>query len=204
MYRGCVYIGCAGLWRGTHDPSLATLIPEGPFAFSSDLDAPSYFPRLSTWIRSRRPGCQRLRLPRSPGLWPLHLALLFTRRRSDRQATSDRPRRRRRCVRSQSALPHAAIRHLKASRWERDFHQVRTARVTAVLKAAGPANVMSHEKHIVPVMVGHPEKCKEASDPTRLWMPFGGVIEECPLCVKLLTAANRGIAIGTDRNLRPN
>ena len=33
----------------------------------------------------------------------------------------------------------------------------------AVLNAAG-LPVMLNETHIVPVMVGHPEKCKEASD----------------------------------------
>jgi 5-aminolevulinate synthase len=35
--------------------------------------------------------------------------------------------------------------------------------VKAVLNAAG-LPVMPSETHIVPVMVGHPEKCKEASD----------------------------------------
>jgi 5-aminolevulinate synthase len=57
----------------------------------------------------------------------------------------------------------AAIRHLKASQWERDRHQERAARVKAVLNAAG-LPVMSSETHIVPLMVGDPEKCKEASD----------------------------------------
>jgi 5-aminolevulinate synthase len=57
----------------------------------------------------------------------------------------------------------AAIQHLKASQWERDRHQDRAARVKAVLNAAG-LPVMPSETHIVPVMVGNPEKCKEASD----------------------------------------
>ena len=57
----------------------------------------------------------------------------------------------------------AAIRHLKASQWERDRHQNRAARVKAVLNTAG-LPVMPNETHIVPVMVGNPEKCKEASD----------------------------------------
>ncbi|SHG93667.1 5-aminolevulinate synthase [Bradyrhizobium erythrophlei] len=57
----------------------------------------------------------------------------------------------------------AAIRHLKTSQWERDRHQERAARVKAVLKAAG-LPVMPSETHIVPVMVGDPETCKEASD----------------------------------------
>jgi 5-aminolevulinate synthase len=61
------------------------------------------------------------------------------------------------------AAATAAIRHLKASQWERDRHQERAARVKAVLNAAG-LPVMPNETHIVPVMVGHPEKCKEASD----------------------------------------
>src|SRR5215467_2186465 len=42
-------------------------------------------------------------------------------------------------------------------------HQDRAPRVKAVLNAAG-LQVMPNEMHIVPVMVGNPEKCKEASD----------------------------------------
>src|SRR6516165_3663674 len=61
------------------------------------------------------------------------------------------------------AAATAAIRHLKSSQWERDRHQGRAARVKAVLNAAG-LPVMPNDTHIVPVMVGHPEKCKEASD----------------------------------------
>ena len=61
------------------------------------------------------------------------------------------------------AAATAAIRHLKASQWERDRHQDRAARVKAVLNAAG-LPVMPSETHIVPLMVGDPEKCKEASD----------------------------------------
>jgi len=61
------------------------------------------------------------------------------------------------------AAATAAIRHLKASQWERDRHQDRAARVKAVLNAAG-LPVMPSETHIVPVMVGNPGKCKEASD----------------------------------------
>jgi 5-aminolevulinate synthase len=57
----------------------------------------------------------------------------------------------------------AAIRHLKTSQWERDRHQDRAARVKAVLNAAR-LPVMSSETHIVPVMLGDAEKCKEASD----------------------------------------
>jgi 5-aminolevulinate synthase len=61
------------------------------------------------------------------------------------------------------AAATAAIRHLKDSQWERERHQNRAARVKAVLNAAG-LPVMPNETHIVPVMVGHPETCKEASD----------------------------------------
>ena len=61
------------------------------------------------------------------------------------------------------AAATAAIRHLKASQWERDRHQERAARVKSVLNGAG-LPVMPSETHIVPVMVGDPEKCKEASD----------------------------------------
>ena len=69
-----------------------------------------------------------------------------------------------------TALPPAvcaaattAIRHLKASQWERDRHQDRASRVKAVLNAAG-LPLMTTDTHIVPVMVGDPEKCREASD----------------------------------------
>jgi 5-aminolevulinate synthase len=61
------------------------------------------------------------------------------------------------------AAASAAIRHLKTSSFERDRHQERTARVKAVLNAAR-LPVMPSETHIVPVFVGDPEKCKEATD----------------------------------------
>src|SRR5437588_12352194 len=57
----------------------------------------------------------------------------------------------------------AAIRHLKSSSWERERHQDRAARVKAVLSASG-LPVMANDTHIVPVFVGDPEKCKQASD----------------------------------------
>jgi 5-aminolevulinate synthase len=57
----------------------------------------------------------------------------------------------------------AAIRHLKESDWERRRHQDRAARVKAVLHAAG-LPVMASETHIVPLLVGDPEKVKQASD----------------------------------------
>jgi 5-aminolevulinate synthase len=61
------------------------------------------------------------------------------------------------------AAATAAIRHLKTSSWERERHQDRAARVKAVLNAAG-LPVMPSDTHIVPVLVGDPEKCKLASD----------------------------------------
>ena len=61
------------------------------------------------------------------------------------------------------AAATAAIRHLKTSSWERERHQERSARVKAVLNAAG-LPVMPSTTHIVPVLVGDPEKCKSASD----------------------------------------
>ncbi|WP_420133863.1 5-aminolevulinate synthase [Rhodopseudomonas sp.] len=61
------------------------------------------------------------------------------------------------------AAATAAIRHLRASTWERERHQDRAARVKAVLNNAG-IPVMPTDTHIVPVFVGDAEKCKKASD----------------------------------------
>jgi len=61
------------------------------------------------------------------------------------------------------AAATAAIRHLKASNWERARHQQRSARVKALLNAAG-LPVMPSDTHIVPILVGDPERCKAASD----------------------------------------
>jgi 5-aminolevulinate synthase len=61
------------------------------------------------------------------------------------------------------AAATAAIRHLKTSQWERERHQDRAARTKAVLTTAG-LPVMASPTHIVPVFVGDPELCKEASD----------------------------------------
>jgi 5-aminolevulinate synthase len=57
----------------------------------------------------------------------------------------------------------AAIRHLKQSQWERDRQQDRAARVKSILNAAS-LPVMLSDTHIVPVIVGDPERCKAASD----------------------------------------
>jgi 5-aminolevulinate synthase len=61
------------------------------------------------------------------------------------------------------AAATAAIRHLKSSSWERERHQERAARLKSVLNSAG-LPVMTNETHIVPVFVGDPERCKQASD----------------------------------------
>src|SRR5215469_2392406 len=61
------------------------------------------------------------------------------------------------------AAATAAIRHLKTSQWERERLQDRTARTKAILAAAAlPA--MHSSTHIVPLLVGDPERCKKASD----------------------------------------
>src|SRR3954452_6908931 len=61
------------------------------------------------------------------------------------------------------AAATAAIRHLKTSTWERERHQERSARVKAVLNAAG-LPVMQNTTHIVPVFIGDAQRCKQASD----------------------------------------
>jgi 5-aminolevulinate synthase len=61
------------------------------------------------------------------------------------------------------AAATAAIRQLKTSQWERDRHQDRATRTKAVLAAAA-LPVMTSPTHIVPVFVGDPERCKQASD----------------------------------------
>jgi 5-aminolevulinate synthase len=61
------------------------------------------------------------------------------------------------------AAATAAIRHLKSSSLEREMHQNRAARTKAVL-AAARLPVMLSPTHIVPVFVGDPECCKQASD----------------------------------------
>jgi 5-aminolevulinate synthase len=61
------------------------------------------------------------------------------------------------------AAATAAIRHLKTSNFERERQQDRAARTKAVLAAAA-LPVMMNDTHIVPVFVGDPELCKQASD----------------------------------------
>jgi 5-aminolevulinate synthase len=61
------------------------------------------------------------------------------------------------------AAAAASIRHLKASDWERGRQQERVGRTKAVLTAAG-LPLMPSETHIVPLLVGDPERCKAACD----------------------------------------
>jgi 5-aminolevulinate synthase len=61
------------------------------------------------------------------------------------------------------AAATAAIRHLKVSQWERERHQDRSRRVKAALSTAG-LPIMLSDTHIVPVLVGDPQKCRAASD----------------------------------------
>jgi 5-aminolevulinate synthase len=57
----------------------------------------------------------------------------------------------------------ASVRHLKASNAERLRHQERAAAVKRRLKASG-LPVMDNPSHIVPVRVGDPVRCKQATD----------------------------------------
>src|SRR6266478_1835128 len=57
------------------------------------------------------------------------------------------------------AAATAAIRHLKASDWERERHRERAARVKLALSAVG-LPILPGDSHIVPVMVGDAERCK--------------------------------------------
>ncbi|MGH6762961.1 MAG: 5-aminolevulinate synthase [Phyllobacterium sp.] len=62
-----------------------------------------------------------------------------------------------------AAAATAAIRHLKASQEERRLHQRQSQRAKDVLSEAG-LPVMPSQTHIVPILVGNPELCKQASD----------------------------------------
>jgi len=57
----------------------------------------------------------------------------------------------------------AAIIHLKQSQIEREQHQRQAERTKQVLRAAG-LPVMPSSTHIVPVLVGDPDLCKQATD----------------------------------------
>jgi 5-aminolevulinate synthase len=62
-----------------------------------------------------------------------------------------------------AAGARASIRHLKVSAVERERQQRQAARTKAALTAAG-LPVMDSVTHIVPVLVGDPERVKAASD----------------------------------------
>jgi 5-aminolevulinate synthase len=64
----------------------------------------------------------------------------------------------------------ASVRHLRSSKIERDRHQERAATVRRRLLEAG-LPVMASESHIVPVVVGNPQRCKAISD--ELLLRFG-------------------------------
>jgi 5-aminolevulinate synthase len=64
----------------------------------------------------------------------------------------------------------ASVRHLRSSGIERDRHQERAATVRERLLEAG-LPVMPSESHIVPVLVGDPQRCKAISD--ELLLRFG-------------------------------
>ena len=57
----------------------------------------------------------------------------------------------------------ASVRHLKASQTEREQHQERASRLRSCLQQAN-LPVMVNESHIVPVLVGNPELCRQASN----------------------------------------
>ena len=61
------------------------------------------------------------------------------------------------------AAASAAIRHLKGSAKERNRHQERAMRVKAMLKGAG-LPILVNKSHIVPLIVGDPQKCRKASE----------------------------------------
>ena len=61
------------------------------------------------------------------------------------------------------AAATAAIRHLKTSSFERERHQERVGRVKTIFDMVG-LPMMPSDTHIVPLLVGNPDKCKAASD----------------------------------------
>jgi 5-aminolevulinate synthase len=62
-----------------------------------------------------------------------------------------------------AAAATASIAHLKTSDTERAAQRAAVAATKAALREAG-LPVLATETHIVPVMVGDPDKCKQASD----------------------------------------
>ena len=62
-----------------------------------------------------------------------------------------------------AAAALASVRHLQSSQVERTRHQERAARLKRLL-AEARLPVMPSDSHIVPVLVGDPRRCKQASD----------------------------------------
>lgn len=62
-----------------------------------------------------------------------------------------------------AAGANASIRHLMQSNAEREAHQANAQKLKSILSAAG-IPVLDNPTHIVPVMVGDPNLCKQASD----------------------------------------
>lgn len=57
----------------------------------------------------------------------------------------------------------ASVRHLKTSQVERTVHQERAEKLKSLLRESG-LPVMPSESHVVPVLVGDPNSCKQVSD----------------------------------------
>src|ERR1700745_1237044 len=68
----------------------------------------------------------------------------------------------------------ASVRHLRSSKIERDRHQERAATVRRRLLEAG-LPVMPSESHIVPILIGDPERCQAISD--ELLLRFGVYVQ---------------------------
>ena len=79
--------------------------------------------------------------------WPIASSFIFT--------TSLAP--------SIAAGALASVKHLKNSKHERERHQERAKALKSKLRQTGIV-VMPSESHIVPVLVGDPVLCKQASD----------------------------------------
>jgi 5-aminolevulinate synthase len=68
----------------------------------------------------------------------------------------------------------ASVRHLRSSSIERERHRERVTTVRRRLLEAG-LSVMPSESHIVPVLVGNPQRCKAISD--ELLLRFGVYVQ---------------------------
>ncbi|MBE7212081.1 MAG: 5-aminolevulinate synthase, partial [Gluconacetobacter diazotrophicus] len=61
------------------------------------------------------------------------------------------------------AAAAASVRHLRGSTSERDLHKLRVSQLRALLDAAGLPH-LDNPSHIVPVIVGDPNRCRAISD----------------------------------------